>query len=74
MYAVVMFLSILYGRVMASFTSAQDFFVSNGQSKKFGLIKKSHVRRMSAEPFVSRAKPLPAKRSEKRYGDESENA
>ena len=38
------------------FTSAQDFFVSNGQSKKFELIKKSHV----PDPFVSRAKALPA--------------
>ena len=28
---------------MASFTSAQDFFVSNGQSKKFEFIQKSHV-------------------------------
>ena len=28
---------------MASFTSAQDFFVSNEQSKKFELIQKSHV-------------------------------
>ena len=27
---------------------------------------------MSAEPFVSRAKALPAKRSEKGYGDENE--
>ena len=41
---------------MASFASAQDFFVSNDQSP---------------EPFVSRAKALPAKRSEKGYGDEN---
>ena len=50
------------------FTSAQDFFVSNGQSKKFELIQKSHV----PEPFVSRAKALPAKRNEKGYGDEND--
>ena len=53
---------------MASFTSAQDFFVSRGQSKKFELIQKSHV----PGPFVSRAKALPAKRREKGYGDENE--
>ena len=39
---------------MAVFTSAQDFFVSNSQSKKFELIQKPY--RMSPEPFVSRAK------------------
>ena len=42
------------------FTSAQDFFVSNGQSKKFELIQKSHVPRA-----------LPAKRSEKGCGDKN---
>ena len=30
---------------MESFTSARGFFVSNGQSKKFELIQKSHVSR-----------------------------
>ena len=30
---------------MAFFTSAQDFFVSNSQSKKFELIQKSYVPR-----------------------------
>ena len=45
-----------------SFTSAQDFFDSNSQSKNFKLIQKSHV---------SRAKAPPAKRSEKSYGDEN---
>ena len=55
MYAVVMFmLYILYGRVMAFFTSAQDFFVSNSQNKKF-------KNPLSPEPFVSRAKAPPAK-------------
>ena len=45
---------------MEFFTSAQDFFVSNNQSKKFELIQKSYV----PEPIVSHAKALPAKRSE----------
>ena len=39
---------------MSSFTSAKDFFVSNGQSKS-----------------CPQAKALPAKRSEKGYGDEN---
>ena len=52
---------------MASSTSAQDFFVSNGQSKKIELIQKSHVPRA----FVSRAKALPAKKSKEGYGDEN---
>ena len=50
---------MLYERGMASFTFAQ---------KKFELIQKSHV----PEPFVSRAKALPAKRSKKGYGNENE--
>ena len=43
------------------FTSAQDFFVSDSQSNI----------PMSPEPFASRANALPAKRSEKGYGDEN---
>ena len=53
---------------MASFTFAQDFFVSLGQSKKFELIQKS----MSPGPIISRAKTLLAKRSEKGYWDEND--
>ena len=52
---------------MASFTSAQDFVVSNGQSKKFELIQKSHVPRALS---FSCQTPT-AKRSEKGYGDEN---
>ena len=57
--------NILHARVMAYFTSRQDFFFSNSQSKKFELTQKFHV----PEPFVSRAKAPPAKGSEKGYGD-----
>ena len=71
MYAVVMFLyTVTYGRVMASVTSTQDFFVSNGQSKKFDLIQKSHV----SVAFVSCAKALQVKRSKKGYGDENDSS
>ena len=52
---------------MTSFNSAQNFFILNGQSKIFELIEKTHV----PEPFVSRAKALPAKRSEKSNGDKN---
>ena len=50
-------------------SSAQDFFVSNNQSKKNSNLFKNP---MSPEPLISRAKALPAKRSEKGYGDENE--
>ena len=44
---------------MAFFTSAQDFLVLNDQ-----LLQKSNVQ----EPFISRAKAPPVKRSEKALG------
>ena len=50
---------------MAFSTSAQDFFVSNGLSKQFEFIQNP----MSPEPPVTRVKALPAKGSEKGYGD-----
>ena len=53
---------------MASSTSAQNFFVSIRQSKKFELIQKSRVPR--ALRFSCQG--LPAKRSEKGYGDVNE--
>ena len=34
---------VLNGRVVVYFTSAQNFFVSNSQSKKFKSIQKSYV-------------------------------
>ncbi len=49
-------------------TSVQDFFVFNSQSKNSNQFKNP----MSREPFVSRAKVLPAKRNEKGYGDEND--
>ena len=51
---------------MASFTSAQGFFISNSKKKKIKLIQNP----MFSEPFVSRAKALRANRSEKGNGDE----
>ena len=54
---------------MAFFTSAQDFFVPNSQSKISNYFKNL----MSPEPFISHAKTLPAKRSENGYGDENGN-
>ena len=44
MYAVVMFLKTLWDS-HGVFTSAQDFFVSNSQSKNFELIQKPYVPR-----------------------------
>ncbi len=41
----------MYVRVIAFFTSVQEFFVSNSQLKKFELIQKSYVPRASF-PFV----------------------
>ena len=52
---------------MGSFTYTQDLFVSNSQSKKFALIKKSCVPR--AHRFSCQAPP--AKGSEQGYGDEN---
>ena len=53
---------------MAFFASAQDFFVSNSQSKKFELIQKSYVPRA---PSFLVPRPQPAKSSEKGHGDEN---
>ena len=53
---------------MVFFTSAQDFFVSNSQSKKFEFIQKSYVPRA---PSFLVPRPQPAKSSEKGYEDEN---
>ena len=54
---------------MAVFTSAQDFFVSNSQSKKFELIQKTLC---PQSPSFLVPRPQSAKRSEKGYGDEND--
>ena len=54
---------------MAVFTSAQDFFVSNSQSKKFELIQNTLCLQ---SPSLLVPRPQSAKRSEKGYGDENE--
>ena len=67
MYAVLMFLYTVWDG-HGGFTSAQDFFVSDSQSKK----KSNFKNPMSPDPFVSHAKAPPTKRSEKNYEDENE--
>ena len=49
---------------MVFFISAQDFFVSNSQSKKFKLIKNP----MSPEPFVSCAKACRLREAKRAMG------
>ena len=57
----------MYERVVAFFTSVQEFFVANSQLKNSNLLNSS----MIPDPFVAHAKVSLAKSSNKGYGDKN---
>ena len=57
----------MYERVVAFFTSVQEFFVANSQLKNSNLLNNS----MIPDPFVSHAKVSLAKSSNEGYVDKN---